>query len=432
LAWNPLLDNISVNLLNKLRDAISCPEFINRHKNSAKDFVRNRILSFQTLLVFLMNLNKGACQDELDNFFKSRDSLDVAERVVTSGALTKARKKLKHGAFIELNSRLTTFFYENYTPLKWKGFRLLAIDGSTVKVPKESAIAEHFGQWNSAKGEPCPIARVSGMYDVLNKLYVDALIRPKAHGERQLAAEHLPKIGKGDLILLDRGYPAFWLFARIVEQGADFCARISATKWIIVRNFLSSGLKEHIVTLKPGRDEKSSPTASLRVRLVRIDIGNPEPEVLITSLIDTKAIGCDDFKELYHKRWGIEEAYKALKCRMEIENFSGKSVESVYQDFHSTIFTANLVSAISSETREAIEETCKERKHPYQLNFTQALSKMKNTIVLLFTRLDIAGILKRLLELFAKSIEPIRPDRMFQRNKKVKLQKFFTGYKRLS
>jgi hypothetical protein len=379
-----------------------------------------------------MNLNKGACQDELDNFFKSRDSLDVAERVVTSGAFTKARKKLKHSAFIELNSRLTSFFYENYSPLKWKGFRLLAIDGSTVKVPKESAIAEHFGQWDNAKGEPCPIARVSGMYDVLNKLYLDALIRPKDQGERQLAAEHLTKIGKGDLILLDRGYPAFWLFDQIIKQGADFCARISATKWLIVRKFLASGLNEQIVTLKPGRDEKRSTTTSLRVRLVRVDIGNPEPEILITSLIDTTAIVYDDFKELYHKRWGIEEAYKALKCRMEIENFSGKSVESVYQDFHSTIFTANLASAIATETKEAIEETCKERKHPYQLNFTQALSKMKNTIVLLFTRLDLVGILKRLIDLFAKSIEPIRPDRMYPRNKKVKLQKFYTGYKRVS
>jgi hypothetical protein len=432
LAWNLPPDNISSSLLSVLKDAICCPEFISRHKNSAKDFIRNRILSFQTLLVFLLNLNKGACQDELDNFFKSRDSLDVAERVVTSGAFTKARKKLKHGAFVELNNRLTSFFYENYTPLNWKGFRLLAIDGSTVKTPKESAIAEHFGAWDCAKGDPCPIARVSGMYDVLNKLYVDALIRPKAQGERQLAAEHITKIAKGDLILLDRGYPAFWLFARIVERGADFCARISATKWIIVRKFLLSGLKEQIINLKPGRNEKSSTTASMRVRLVRVDIGNPEPEVLITSLIDTQAIVYDDFKELYHKRWGIEEAYKALKCCMEIENFSGKSVESVYQDFHSTILTANLASAIASETRDAIEETCKDRKHSYQLNFTQALSKMKNSIVLLFTRLNITGILKRLIELFAKSIEPIRPDRMFKRNKKVKLQKFFAGYKRVS
>jgi hypothetical protein len=231
---------------------------------------------------------------------------------------------------------------------------------------------------------------------------------------------------------LDRGYPVFWLFDRIIEQGADFCARISATKWIIVRKFLATGLNEQIVTLKPSRDEKRPTTTSLRVRLIRVDIGNPEPEVLITSLIDTTAIVHDDFKELYHKRWGIEEAYKALKCRMEIENFSGKSVESVYQDFHSTIFTANLASAIATETKESIEETCKERKHPYQLNFTQALSKMKNTIVLLFTRLDLSGILKRLIDLLVKSIEPIRPDRMFPRNKKAKLQKFFTGYKRVS
>lgn len=381
-------------------------------------------------MVFLMNLNKGACQDESDNFFKTRDSLEVAERVVTSGALAKARKKLKHGTFVELNCRLTSFFYENYSALKWKTFRLLAIDGSTVKMPKETDIAGHFGSWDSAKGEPCPIARVSGLYDVLNKLYLHALIRPKDQGERQLAAEHLSHTGKDDLILLDRGYPAYWLFARIVNQGADFCVRISATKWIVVRDFLSSGLREQIVTIKPTLNEKNPLMPSLCVRLVRVDIGNPEPDILIASLIDTEGILYEDFKELYHKRWGIEEAYKTLKCRMEVENFSGKSVESIYQDFHSSILTANLTSAISLETKEVIEEVCKERKHPYQLNFTQTLSKMKNTIVLLFTKPDIAGILEKLLELFTRSIEAIRPDRMFQRNKKVKLQRFFSGYKR--
>jgi hypothetical protein len=30
----------------------------------------------------------------------------------------------------------------------------------------------------------------------------------------------------------------------------------------------------------------------------------------------------------------VEEDYKAIKCRMELENFTGKSVLSVYQDFH--------------------------------------------------------------------------------------------------
>jgi hypothetical protein len=59
------------------------------------------------------------------------------------------------------------------------------------------------------------MARISQMFDVLNQLTLDALIGPKAFGEREMAAEHFAHLCSGDLVLLDRGYPAFWLFALI-------------------------------------------------------------------------------------------------------------------------------------------------------------------------------------------------------------------------
>jgi hypothetical protein len=71
------------------------------------------------------------------------------------------------------------------------------------------------------------MARVSQMYDVLNKLTVDAFISPKSEGERELAAYHFLKLMPQDLILLDRGYPAHWLFKLVLSMDANFCARIS-------------------------------------------------------------------------------------------------------------------------------------------------------------------------------------------------------------
>jgi hypothetical protein len=70
------------------------------------------------------------------------------------------------------------------------------------------AIAKHFGVWNGRQGKPSPMARVSQVFDVLNKISVDALIKPKNIGERELAAQHFLNVMPQDLILLDRGYPA--------------------------------------------------------------------------------------------------------------------------------------------------------------------------------------------------------------------------------
>jgi hypothetical protein len=59
------------------------------------------------------------------------------------------------------------------------------------------------------------------------------------------------------------------------------------------------------------------------------------------TLIDTQPYPIDIFNDLYHSRWPVEEDYKAIKCRMELENFTGKSVFSVYQDFHAKVFAKN-------------------------------------------------------------------------------------------
>ena len=50
------------------------------------------------------------------------------------------------------------------------------------------------------------------------------------------------------------------------------------------------------------------------------------------------------FSDLYHSRWPVEENYKIIKSRIELENFSGKSALSVYQDFHAKVLMKNIVS----------------------------------------------------------------------------------------
>ena len=93
-----------------IREIISSPDFIARHRKNKKDFTRNRKLPFNVLIVFLINLVKGSYQDELDKFFKTLCRLDVAKRIVSKAALAKARMKLKYEAFVELNLQLITYF----------------------------------------------------------------------------------------------------------------------------------------------------------------------------------------------------------------------------------------------------------------------------------------------------------------------------------
>lgn len=435
LAWKLLCDGCA-SLVQFLREIITSYNFLARHRHSPQDFTRHRKLPFHTLIVFLVSLIKGSYQDELDNFFKALNGFDVAKRIVSKVALAKARMKLKYQAFIELNQHLAEYFYQNFKPIKWHDFNLLVVDGSTARLPRIAQIAEHFGVWHPRKGEQCPLARVSQLFDPLNKISVDAIISPKSIGERELAAQHFLKLLPEDLVLLDRGYPAFWLFKLILSLQSNFCARISCTKWKIIRKFYNSRKKEKIIYLPVSSasirhcQDMGLDTQPLKLRLLRIELNTGDVEILITSLIDKDRYPYELFAELYHSRWPVEEDYKKMKCWIEVENFSGKSVLSVYQDFHAKVFSKNLTSALSYPTRDTLNKA-DNKKYQYQINFAQALSKTKAVIALLFKRPieTVGNLISDLHEIYIRTIEPIRAGRQFPRQHKVFRRAFYLNYK---
>lgn len=435
------MDEITVlrytGLLNHLKSVINRPEFVERHRQSEKDFTRQRWLTFLTVVFFLLNMIKRAIQDELDEFFKLIQSGQVAQRVVTKSAFSQARQKLKYTAFVELNAAQVSYFYQHFEPQSWHGLRLLAMDGSMADLPNTVTICDHFGVWRPAAGGECPKARVSQLFDVLNKVTIEALIAPKAQGERTLAGQHCQHLDPTDLVLLDRGYPAFWLFRAIVAQGAHFCARMSLTEWQVVRHFVASGQKEQIVWLRPGYQARKAcqarhlPIEPLQLRLVRVDLDNGEVIVLATSLLNLMAFPYPCFTDLSLHRWPIETDYRHLKTRLEVENWTGLTVSAIYQDFHATVFTKNLTAILTQPAQQVLIQHNSTKQYQYQVNMANLFSKMKDTVLLLFYSANPLPLLHLLWQQMTRTLEPIRPNRSFPRHKRVKPKRFPMSYKPL-
>jgi hypothetical protein len=428
---------ICANLIDYLKNILSSNEFVNRHKKSEKDFTRCRLLPFQTLFLYFINFIKGSYQDELDHYFKTLLKLDVAVSTVTKMALSLARRKMKYSAFVEFNQHLLEYFYKYFRNTKtWNGFNLLAIDGSTLKLFKYKDIVEHFGVMKPNSGSPCPMARISQMFDVLNKVTIDAIISPYHVGERELLKKHVLNLLPNDLLLLDRGYPAYWIFNLVMSQDGNFCARISK-QWKIVQDFIKSGASETFIDLEASYQSRKEcidmglDIKLLHLRLIRVELDSGEVEVLITSLTDQQKYPQKIFKGLYHKRWPIETDYSFMKQRLEIGNFSGKTALSVYQDFHAKVVAKNLTVILSSPAQEVVRQESEEKQYEYQINMTQAFSKSKDTLMLLFSRpYDVVvQLIRDLHALFRSAIEPIRPGRKFARKHKVNKREHYMNYK---
>ena len=423
LARTLLFQNCA-NIIEFIKNIIFSKDFLHHHRKSEKHFTRKRKLPFPTLIAFLVDLATGSYQNELNRFFRLLVPSDLPMKFVSKVALAKARMKLGFKAFVELNEHLAEYFYQNMPINQWHGYNLLAVDGTLLRLPKIESIMKHFGVWHT-KGDDRPMARVSQMFDPLNRVSIDTIISPKSEGERELAARHFFKLTIGDLVLLDRGYPAYWLFNLVMSMGSDFCARISSKKLKIVRKFVNSGKRETIISLPVFSSsiekckELGLEITPLKLRLVRIELDSGEIEVLVTSLTDKSALAYESFAELYHLRWPVEEDYKKMKSWIEMENFSGKSVESVYQDFYAKVFAKNLTAILASTTSKDIDVAYKTRKYIYQINYAQAYAEMKRMIPLLFLRSKdaISEIISALREFLVQTVEPVRPGRKFPRKK---------------
>ena len=433
---NPEIAQNYTGLIETLRTRLESEEFLKRHRKSKKDFIRKRYLTFACMILMLINMMKRSLQDELDEFYKALNKEKVPSRFVTKNAFSQARKKLKASAFVELNEEQVTYFYQNFKPKSWFGYRLTAIHGTLLDVPDNPETRKKFGVWGSRHdGKGTPKARVSELFDVLNEVTINAQIAPKCIGERRLALRHLPCLTLEDLVLIDRGYPAFWFFAAIRKQEAHFCARLDGTNWDIAKEFIKSKKREKVFVLSPSADAIKTcnsygfSTDPLTLRLIRVDLPSGEVEVLITSLLDSLAFSFALFANLYHLRWPVEEDYKRFQSRFEIENWSGLSPDSVYQDFHATIFSKNLAAILAHPAQDVIDLLHIDHKHDYKTNMTNLISKLKDTVVFLFWDHSILPLLQALWEQIIRTTEPIRPNRSFPRNKKVKRRRFPTNYK---
>jgi Transposase DDE domain len=378
-----------------------------------------------------------AIQREADEFIAQIREPGSSLSRVSKVAFTKARKKLKHTIFVHISRKVLEVFYKQ-SPFRryWKGFRLMACDGSTAEVPNSDEVQKAWGVFKHREdGKAICMARLSQMYDPLNHTTVDACIDSIGTSEQELLWRHLQEAepGPGDMLIFDRLYASFLLIFYLDKLGTQYCFRMKEQWWKVVEKFYKSGQRSgHISLTLPKKDlEKAKglgiTATSVRCRLVRVELENGTTEILLSSLLDEKTYSIEDHKELYGLRWGAETQYRNMKHKVCIENFSGKSLLSIHQDFHAKVCMLNLTAVLVHPVDEALKEEPKET-YTHQVNFTEALSKMKWAPIALFIKQQGMKAIRQLLTWFYNTTEPIRKGRKFNRPKLPK-RKFHMNYK---
>lgn len=406
------------------RRLIADEAFKRLHSLTARAFTRVRLLTFGVVVSVILRNGVKSLQNSVS---EALGWLGLG--TASWSAYSQARYKLKHTAFVELNRQAVvgTLYGDGEYRRHW-GFRVLAVDGSKVALPDTPGVREDFGaiaysggKNSEIRGER-PWALASVLYDVLNRVALDAVLARGDAYEVDLGVGHLAHTRAGDLLLMDRNYPSYRMLAECARAGRDFAARCSAASFAQARRMLKGeGPDSQVATLTPCAGQAAAIRAAglpmeITVRFVRVRLPTGGFEVLATSLLDEAKYPAAGFLELYGLRWGVETFYGVLKTRLGLENFSGTGPEAVRQDFHATVYLSGLESILTADAQARLDD--KDVLRPQKVNRAVSFNTIKNqALALLLSGLETGPLLDELTALFLQNPTLERKDRKNPRRK---------------
>lgn len=397
--------------------------FIARHRLKPTAFTRRRKLPFERIVSTLIHLVRNSLQivcNRLGEYFHMDDP-------ASKQAFSQARSNLSYSCFQELNDlALQTFYQEDRIGI-WKGRRILAADGSTLRLPESPDTVVHFGRYNCGKNvqaEACPVmGRISEFTDVMSGLIISAALLPMsvgeesmAEGQLQVVAEKMRSWGQNKLLFVyDRGYPSKQFVLSHLILKVDFVFRIPAGFNKQIDAFVASGQTDGVLKLY---DE----APYLRIAVFQLTSG--EQEVLLTSLVEKTEVTCEELFSVYGARWrAMEEGYKRQKVQFELQNWATESTMGVLQEFWAMIYITNVV-AMSCYELEGPSIPGKDPKE--RLNRSILFGSMKDDVLkTLSGELSAENFTKKFRKLARRARVSVKPGRHFSRDGLGQPKRFF-------
>jgi hypothetical protein len=309
----------------------------------------------------------------------------------------------------------------------WRGLALYGVDGTTVRVPDSVENREHFGgqdtRWESTSGYP--LVRLVTLMALRSHILAGARFGSYSRGEHAYAEELWPMIPDDSLTMLDRGFLAARVLIGIERSGSNRHWMTRATARTKSKRLKRLGAGDDLVELdvsSGARAKDPSLPKTWQVRAIRYRRRGFKPQILLTSLLDSKRYPAAELVALYHERWEIELGYNEVKRVMlaREESTRSKSPRGVAQELWGLAIAYNLVRF------EAERVAAEAGVSPIRVSFVAALTFVENALRSWGT--DSAGRLpERLIKLredISHFILPERRERTYPRTVKIKMSNY--------
>ena len=405
-------------------------------ENPEVDFTRDRKLNFETTIKNVICMETGSLKDEL---LKLNDySVDTT----TASAFIQARSKIRVEAFKILFDR---FNEKTHKDKLFKGYRLLAIDGSELPIDNTIYDEETTELRHGTTAKAYSAYHLNASYDLLECTYDDLIIQGEAKkNENDAFCQLVDRYkGKKAIFIADRNYESYNGFEHVVQSGNKYLIRVRdiTSKLCMTQSlgpfpdgefdidvFRMLTLKQtnmikacpQLYKFVPSNMRfdfmsKENPWYEFHCRFVRFKITDDTYECIITNL-DRDEFTIDDIKNLYCKRWGIENSFRELKYAIGLNALHSRKRKLIQQEIYARMILYNFCQRIVQEIKIPKKDN---RKYEYQVNFTRSFHILRHFLS------KTGGKTPPVDHLIAKEILPIRPGRTDTRYVKAKTVVFF-------
>lgn len=355
---------------------------------------------------------------------------------VTEEAFVKARQRMPLAFWINLIIILgENFAAEHPQQHRFRGFRILAMDGTRLDLPTCKALKDHFGTAKNSSGQHQPQARMVMLQFPFTRLPYRYELAPLADGEVTMALRLITHLQANDLVLLDAGYWSYQLLWGIANRDAYFAIRLrkrlSLSK---VRNLQPDG-QDRLVRWTPkdsrGQWKKLDLPKSIDLRVIHYRVPGYRPQAIVTNVLQPQQISradwtrlttdCTDARRkllpgLFHRRWEVETSFHELKVDLGLDrHLRSHTPGSIQFEVAGYVVLYLLIRWL------IVEAAVKHGLDPLRISFVEAvreLDAMRPSLLSATPQWAAQVLLPRLLDRIAAHRVPVRPGRHYPRKKK--------------
>jgi hypothetical protein len=352
---------------------------------------------------------------------------------VTEEAFAQARSRLPQAFWVALLVLLVDRFQQDHADrLRYRHFRLLAIDGTRLNLPNWPDLRRAFGTANNSFGGHGAQARMVLLSFPQVRLPYRYELVPLAQGEPTVARRLVQALQADDLLLLDAGYCSYGLLWDIQNRQAFFLLRLPRALNLRTRRRHSTGDREVRWTPKDSRGQwrQEGLPRSLDVRLLEYRRRGYRPLRFLTNVLDEQQLPWTDVSHLvqdprtglswcagvYHQRWQIETSLRELKVVQGLEgSLRCRKEAGIRYEVAGHVVLYLLVRWLLVEAAQAAGVEV------LLLSYGEALGEvraMTQSMLLASARWREQTLQPRLLERLASHRVSVRPGRKYPRTKK--------------